>query len=218
MTKTVYRYFFDFVEGQEKWLNHMAAKGYRLVRCGKVRYDFERCRPGEYEYAVDFVGDKPWTKINDYKSFLESLGYRTFSKNANWNLNLVKARWRPWAKGMGQLATSPGGFNKELLIVEKQRDGKPFHLHTDTGDLLNSYRTLRNAYLWGTFPLLVLVVLAVAKLLQDANQGLSPSEIRFWLTAFLTALVAGCCVPLVKCIIKYARRVRRLKSERAPFE
>ncbi|WP_018750576.1 hypothetical protein [Paenibacillus sanguinis] len=33
-----------------------------------------------------------------------------------------KLRWRPYGKGWGQIATSPGTFNKELLILEKKRE------------------------------------------------------------------------------------------------
>ncbi len=30
MSKIVFRYFFDFLNSQEKWLNRMAKDGYRL--------------------------------------------------------------------------------------------------------------------------------------------------------------------------------------------
>ena len=83
MTKRVFRYFFNFMAGQEKWLNDMAAKGWRLIRCGQLSYHFERCTPGEYEYAVEFVADKSHAKSRDYKAFLESMGYKTFYKNVN---------------------------------------------------------------------------------------------------------------------------------------
>ena len=148
MTKMVLRYFFDFMEGQEKWLNRMAHKGYRLKRCGRMVYLFENCQPNEYEYAVEFVADKSYSKSKDYRQFLEDMGFRTFTKNINLNFSLGKVRWRPYAHGMGQIATSPGGYNRELLILEKKRDGKPFQLHTDLDDLISSYRALRISYFW----------------------------------------------------------------------
>ena len=40
-------------------------------------------------------------------------------KNINLNHSIGKVRWRPFAGKYGQIATSPGNFNKELLIVEK---------------------------------------------------------------------------------------------------
>jgi len=161
MTKTVFRYFFDFIEGQEKWLNKMAKKGYRLKKCGKMVYVFESCRPDEYDYAVEFVADKSYVESKNYRQFLESMGFRTFTKNINLNFSFGKARWRPYAKGMGQVATSPGGFNKELLIVERIRDGKPFELHTDLDDLISSYRAFRNSYLWAVMCSIVLVAITL---------------------------------------------------------
>ena len=47
-----YRYFGGFLISQEKWLNKMAQKGYRLVKVGKLLYEFESCTPGQYQYAV----------------------------------------------------------------------------------------------------------------------------------------------------------------------
>lgn len=110
MKKTVFRYFFDFFDGQGKWLNSMAEHGYRLQKCGKMTYTFDKCKPAEYEYAVEYAGDKSYFKAKDYRGYLESMGFRTFTKNINLNFSFGKARWRPYAKGMGQIATSPGGF------------------------------------------------------------------------------------------------------------
>ena len=45
MSKKKYRYFFSFLEGQERWLNKMAGEGYRLVRTAKLMYEFEPCVP-----------------------------------------------------------------------------------------------------------------------------------------------------------------------------
>jgi hypothetical protein len=148
MTKRVFRYFFNFTDGQEKWLNEMAAKGWRLIKCGQLTYDFERCAPGEYEYAVEFVADKSYAKSKDYKAFLESMGYKTFYKNVNVGIFYGKAKWRPWGEGAGQIATAPGSFQKELIIVEKKKDGKSFELHTDLTDSLTLYRKIRMAYFW----------------------------------------------------------------------
>ena len=148
MSKIAFRYFFDFTEQQEKWLNEMAARGFRLVRCGKLAYRFEQCAPDEYQYCVEFVGEKSYSKHKDYKTFLADLGYRVIPKNVNLNWSVGKARLRPWGEGAGMAATSPGTYNKELLIVEKRNDGKPFDLHTDTEDLAARFRTLRNAYSW----------------------------------------------------------------------
>jgi hypothetical protein len=148
VNKKVIRYFGGLLETQEKWLNRMAAKGYRLVRTTRVLYEFERCQPSEYEYRVEFTADKPLKQIEEYRRFLKELGYRTFTKNINLNYSIGKVRWRPWATGFGQIATNPGSFNKELLIVERKRDGKPFEMHTDLEDIARYYQGLRNAHLF----------------------------------------------------------------------
>ena len=145
MKKTVIRYFIDFVSNQEKWLNKMLARGFRLVRCGKLLYEFEQCTPDEYQYRIEFAGDKNFSKQTDYKRFLEDLGYRVICKNINLNWSVGKMRVRPWANGTGKVATSPGAYNNELLIVEKKNDGKAFNLHTDTQDVAIYFRAVRNS-------------------------------------------------------------------------
>jgi hypothetical protein len=146
MNKKVYRYFGLFLKTQKKWLNKMADRGYRLVRTTRLMYEFEESLPAEYEYQVEFVADKSNRKARDYQNYLEELGYRTFTKNININYSYGKIEWRPWAKGAGQISTSPGSYNKELLIVEKKRDGKRFELYTDLQDIINYYQNVRRIY------------------------------------------------------------------------
>ena len=43
-------------------------------------------------------------------------------------------RWRPWTEKGGTISTNKTTFNRELLIVEKINDGKPFELHTSYED------------------------------------------------------------------------------------
>jgi hypothetical protein len=147
MKKTIVKYFIDFMGKQESWLNEMAARGLRLVRCGKLTYEFEQCAPGEYQYCVEFVGEKSYANQKDYKRFLEGLGYRVYCKNINLNWSVGKLRFRPWGDGAGKFSASPGTYNREILIVEKKSDGKPFDLHTDTAGISGVFGTLRNAYL-----------------------------------------------------------------------
>jgi len=201
MTKRVFRYFFDFADGQEKWLNEMAAKGWRLVKCGQLSYEFERCEPGEYEYAVDFVADKSYAKSRDYRAFLESMGYRTFYKNVYVGL-FFGAKWRPWGEGAGQIATAPGSLQKELIIAEKKKDGKPFELHTDLTDLLTLYRKIRMAYFWyagGMFSVALMLLLYTV-----------------WLRSVYIALGAVLCGTLgflwLMPGLKTSHKVRKLKE------
>lgn len=148
-TKRVIRYFAGMMTAQERWLNKMSAEGWRLVKTGKLTYDFERCGQGEYEYKVEFSAYLPWEKQKDYMSFLEETGYRVMTKNINISLSVGKVRWRPYGQGAGQIATAPGGINKELIIIEKKADGKPFELRTSNADKAAYFSRLRSANLTG---------------------------------------------------------------------
>lgn len=82
------------------------------------------------------------------------MGYPVFYKNINLNYSVGKVRWRPWAEKGGRIATNATTFNRELLIVEKENDGKPFELHTSYEDKEKYYSSLRNPWL------LILLILA----------------------------------------------------------
>jgi hypothetical protein len=140
----------------------MAGQGWRLAKCGQLSYEFESCAPGEYEYFVEFVAHRPFSESKDYRGFLESMGYRTFYKNLNVGIAAAKAEWRPWAKGAGQIATAPGGYFKELLIVERKKDGKPFELHSDLADKLSLYKRARGACLWSTGGMFALAAMCLS--------------------------------------------------------
>ena len=160
MSKKCYRFFGGLLNAQAKWLNKMSQKGYRLVRTGRVLYEFEECSPDEVTYCVEFIGEKSKENATDYADFLEDMGYKVFFKNINLNYSVGKVRLRPWAEMGGCIATNATTFNRELLIVEKANDGKPFELHTSYEDKENYYRNLRNPWL---LILLMFAIFAVAK-------------------------------------------------------
>ena len=147
MRKKCYRFFGGLLNAQAKWLNKMSEKGYRLVRTGRMLYEFEKCNPDEVTYCVEFIGEKSKDNATDYANFLEDMGYKVFFKNINLNYSVGKVRLRPWAEMGGCIATNATTFNRELLIVEKSNDGKPFELHTSYEDKENYYRNLRNPWL-----------------------------------------------------------------------
>lgn len=159
MSKKCYRFFGGLLTAQEKWLNKKAEKGYRLIRTGKLLYEFEECKPDQVKYRIDFIGEKSKTGATDYKNFLEDMGYTVFYKNINLNYSVGKVRWRPWAEKGGRITTNATTFNRELLIVGKENDGKPFELHTSYEDKANYYSNLRNPWL---LLLLLFGVLGVA--------------------------------------------------------
>lgn len=147
MRKKCYRFFGGLLIAQANWLNKMSEKGYRLVQTGKMLYEFEECKPNQVKYYVEFIGHKTKDDAKDYYDFLEGMDYKVFYKNINLNYSIGKIRWRPWAEKDGRIATNNSTFNRELLIVEKKNDGKPFELHTSFEDKENYYRNLRNPWL-----------------------------------------------------------------------
>ena len=155
------RFFAGLTGTQAKWLNSMASKGYRLVKTGKLEYEFEECEPGKYVYTVEYVGDRSRKDEDGYKGFLESLGYRVFYKNINLDYSIFKVTIRPWAdKGGWVSSTAPGStYNKELLIVEKENDGKPFELHTENEDRIEMYRRMSMPWYYAAFFSIVAAVL-----------------------------------------------------------
>ena len=146
-----YFVFGSFLSAQEKWLNKMASKGYRLVRTEKLMYEFEECKPNEFQYHVEFIGEKSKEHAEEYKLFLEDeMGYRVLYKNINLNYSVGKVRYRPWAEKGGRIATNSTTFNRELLIVEKENDEKPFELHTSYDDMISYYKILQKPWLFMT--------------------------------------------------------------------
>lgn len=146
--KKCYRFFGGFITSQEKWLNKMAAQGYRLVRAGKMTYEFEECTPDSKEYRIEFVGEKSKVHAEEYRSFLEEMGYKVFFKNINLSFAIGKVVVRPWAESGGRAATNSTTFNRELLIIEKDKNGEPFELHTTLEDIVSYYRTLRIPWIY----------------------------------------------------------------------
>lgn len=209
MNKTVFRFFFDFMDGQEKWLNRMAERGYRLTKCGKMTYTFEPCEPSEYQYAIEFVADRGDATAKDYRNYLESMGFRTFTKNVNLAFTYGKVKWRPYARGTGQWATSPGGFNKELLVLEKKRDGKPFELHTNVQDKLVTYKAVRKAYAWAVLGLFLLNAMTF---IPDIS---TLSETGLWV---LRAVVLIFLILFSIPTWKYSLWVSRLKANSEVFQ
>lgn len=159
MNKKCYRFYGGLIASQEKWLNRMAEKGYRLIHTGNLLYEFEECKPGQYQYCVEFIGQKSKESAADYARFLEDCGYRVFFKNINLNWSVGKAVVRPWADKGGRIATNSTTFNRELLIVEKENDGKPFQLHTTYEDKQDYCKNMRKPWL---FLFIVSAVLGIA--------------------------------------------------------
>ena len=74
MSKKCYRFFGGLLNAQAKWLNKMSEKGYRLVRTGRVLYEFEECSPDEVTYCVEFIGEKSKRECNGLRCFFGGYG------------------------------------------------------------------------------------------------------------------------------------------------
>ena len=57
MSKKCYRFFGGLLTVQKNWLNKMAEKGYRLIRTGKLLYEFEKCKPGQVQLSLIHISD-----------------------------------------------------------------------------------------------------------------------------------------------------------------
>lgn len=159
MSKKYYRFFGGLLGSQTRWLNNMAERGFRLVRTRKLLYEFVPCKPNEFKYRVEFVGERSKQSAEEYKCFLEDMGYNVYFKNINLNYSVGKIRWRPWAEKGGRIATKSTTFDRELLIVEKENDGHPFELHTTHEDQLQYMRKCAAPWLSLLIVFLILGVL-----------------------------------------------------------
>lgn len=138
------RYFIDFINGQQNWLNKMAEKGYRLCGTSRVGYEFKECLPGAYTYIVQYVAEKSPKELREYRQYLEDLGYVHYAKNTSIQFG-YKAKLRYNGKRL-QLATNPGLLNKELLIIEVPK-GEELELFTTAKENHSYYAILRNIFL-----------------------------------------------------------------------
>ena len=189
------RFFAGFMRSQERWLNSMADKGYRLVKTGKLEYTFDECEPGKYRYAVEYVGDKSMEDEEAYKAFLEDMGYKVFYKNINLDFSTAKLVYRPWANKGGRISTTGSTLFKELLIVEKENDGTEFQLHTEKEDRIEYYKRLSHPWYFAVFLCLALMVIYW------------PMVLPVVICGFLTALFA---LPIIimEC------RIHKIKKEK----
>jgi hypothetical protein len=86
MRFTAHKAFFawDFEE-EEKWINEMAAKGMNLQGVGFCKYVFEEGTPGEYQYHLEWLKNRPnHPESVSYIRFLEETGAEHVGSFKNW--------------------------------------------------------------------------------------------------------------------------------------
>jgi len=196
MKKKYYRFYGGLMGSQSRFLNRMASEGCRLTRTGKLLYEFEDCEPGTYEYCVEYAGHMSCKNAQEYKRFLEDMGYRVFFKNINLNYSAGKVYYRPWAEKGGKIGAGGTTLNKELLIVEKPKDGRPFELHTTYEDKIKYMKNLRN-------PWLCLAIMFLTFWVAWRIGMKSAGAVTFGLLTFLTLIPAAL----------YQLEIRKLKKE-----
>lgn len=157
-----FKIFLSPMKKQENWLNQMVEKGYSLVNVGRFFYTFENCKPNEYQYAIDYVGNKSYKELKEYQQFLEEIGIKYYEKPINiGQISWGKARLRPFANPGGRIATSKGMINKELLILEKKSDGKPFEIYSNIEDKIYRLKEIRKPLIYGEIFILFFAVMAI---------------------------------------------------------
>ena len=58
MAKRCCRYYGGLLTSQERWLNKMAMKGFRIKRVKKFLYEFEECPSGSMSIVLSLLGKK----------------------------------------------------------------------------------------------------------------------------------------------------------------
>lgn len=160
--KKIFRIFLNPMGSQEKWLNQMAEKGYRLVNVGRFFYTFENCEPNEYQYSIDYVGNKNYKELKEYEQFLEEIGIKYYEKPINiGQFSWGKARLRPFANQGGRIATSKGMINRELLILEKKNNRKPFEIYSNIVDKIYRLKEIRKPLIFGEIIILFFAIMGI---------------------------------------------------------
>ncbi|MCF6460389.1 DUF2812 domain-containing protein [Clostridium sp. Cult3] len=161
MRKT-FKLFLNPMGSQEKWLNQMVEKGYRLIDVGRFFYTFENCKPNEYQYAIDYVGNKSYEELKEYQHLLEEIGVKYYEKPINiGQFSWGKAKLRPFANPGGRIVTSKGMINRELLILEKKNDGKAFEIYSNIEDKIYELKEIRKPLIYGEIFILLFAAMTV---------------------------------------------------------
>lgn len=199
MSKVVFKYFFDAIDGQENWLNKMADSGYRLTKVTNYAYHFEACEPGTYHYDVELVTEKTYPALMRRRDVLAEQGFHSFSKNMNINVSIGKVKAGSWNKGNGSDLSEPA--NHELLILESKKEERGSVKVTESADIIRKYRDIRGVYLF-------LLILACGYLTYRFNMAsaLETSSI------ILNAVLAGVSLFSIFVVGKYSKLIHKVKE------
>ncbi len=114
--RVVRKMYLDF-EKEERWLNHMAAEGWELVRHTWCRYVFEKGVPGRYVYRIQLLPDPASApESHEYLGFLEEAGVEVVDTYQRW------------------------------VYVRKSADGQPFELFSDGQSRLAHHKRVAGVF------------------------------------------------------------------------
>lgn len=136
-----YRYFAFCIQAQERYLNRMASKGYRLTKCHIASYEFEKTKEALC-YELVYIADRNATSFHQFQAMLDELHYTYFFKNINLNYTLKRAKLRFTGHGL-HMQTTEDLINRELLIIEKPLDCASF-LYNSIEEWIYYYKGIRN--------------------------------------------------------------------------
>ena len=189
------------LRAQAKWLNKMVSLGWRLADTGKLDYTFVPCEPGEYQYAVDFVGNLSRAHGDDYAAFLSGFGYRTWFKNVNLQWSRGKVRWNPAGEPGARISSDRTNLDREILIVERRAEPDEFRLYM-VEEEIDVLRDMRRRSLYPAVIFAALGALALALRICTPVQSLV-----FWVFAAVFA------IPCAAYTFRIARMRRSAPSE-----
>lgn len=83
----IYKFFaLGEYEKEEQWINNMCTKGYALKDFKFCKFNFEKCKPGEYYYCFELLENLPSSpNQEDFLNYLED----------EWNVEYV-CQYRNW--------------------------------------------------------------------------------------------------------------------------
>lgn len=210
-----FKFFIWPIPGLEKWLNSMSDQGYRLIKTGDIFYYFEKCEKEKYVYAVDYVANKSYSALRDYEDFLRESNIRSMEKSASvGKVSKGNIRWRPYADKGARIASSKGMIKKEFLILEKERDEKPFEIYTTVEDKINALKIMRKPT--------IVMMLFIGIMLLISNTNIIPqyqwSFFKLDLLSKTNSLISLILLGLIELLllinlIKFTVEINRLKNE-----
>lgn len=191
MNKFVFKYFFDFIGSQKKWLNEKAAEGFRLVEITPTGYIFEECDPSEYVYEVIYRGYQRKERSKPYMDRLLDSRYNVFIKGMNRTISSDNLK-RLYEEGkLYDPKFSPRHGYKDILIVEKKNDEVPFEGISQTDHNMGDLKQMRTI----TLGMSILFTVLIFSLISSGNV---PFAVLF--SIFL-------CVPLYM-VIRFTRVIK----------